>query len=404
MITDLNEYRLLRKGPDEYSAAYKKGTNVRKHGEIVKKKICFVLNNMNVGGTEKAFLNMVDFLPKEKFDVTLLLLEQSGGFLPMVPDHVHIEILPGYDRMKPEIMDAPLAVIRREVREGQFLRAAGLALTHLIFKLTGDRTLYCRWVLKGVRNEEKYDYAVAYCGPFDLITVYVLYCIKAGRKIQWIHFDVNKIYFNAVMYRRLFRRFHRICVVSEEARKHLVSVIPEIEPKTKTVRNRISKEGCRRMADLGEGFQDGYEGLRIVTLGRLSAEKGQDIIPYAARILEDRGLEFRWYLIGDGKLREKIEEIAADVGVADRLSFCGTQINPYPFLLQADIYVQTSRHEGYGIAIAEAKVFDLPVVSTDCTGACEQLEGRENSRIVGRRADEIAEAILEISRGVKTEK
>ena len=158
------------------------------------------------------------------------------------------------------------------------------------------------------------------------------------------------------------------------------------------------------MADLGEGFQDGYEGLRIVTLGRLSAEKGQDIIPYAARILEDRGLEFRWYLIGDGKLREKIEEIAADVGASDRLSFCGTQINPYPFLLQADIYVQTSRHEGYGIAIAEAKVFDLPVVSTDCTGACEQLEGRENSRIAGRRADEIAEAILEISRGVKTEK
>ena len=90
--------------------------------------------------------------------------------------------------------------------------------------------------------------------------------------------------------------------------------------------------------------------------------------------------------------------------MTDRLSFCGTQINPYPFLKQADIYVQTSVHEGYGIAIAEAKAFDLPVVSTDCTGAYEQLQGRENSRIVGRKADEIAEAILEISRGVNTGK
>ena len=376
----------------------------RKHGEIVKKKICFVLNNMNVGGTEKAFLNMVEFLPKEKFDVTLLLLEQSGGFLPMVPDHVRIETLPGYDRMKPEIMNPPLKVIRREACEGKIFRAAGLALTHLIFKMTGDRTPYCRWVLKGVRNEEEYDYAVAYCGPFDLISVYVLYCMKARRKIQWIHFDVNKIQFNFVMYRKLFRKFHRICVVSEEARKNLIAVIPEFEPKTKTVRNRISEEGCRRMADIGEGFLDGYEGLRIVTLGRLSAEKGQDIIPYVARILVDRGLEFRWYLIGDGKLRKRIEETSAEVGVADRISFCGTQINPYPFLRQADIFVQASVHEGYGIAIAEAKVFSLPIVSTHCTGVHEQLEGRENSRIVDRKDDEIAEAILEISRGVKIEK
>lgn len=369
----------------------------RWHGEIVKKRICFVLNNMNVGGTEKAFLNMVGFLPKEKFDITLLLLERSGGFLPMVPEHVRIETIPGYDRMKPEIMDAPLAVVRREMREGKLLRAAGLALTHLLFKLTGDRTPYCRQVLGGVRNEEYYDYAVAYCGPFDLITVYVLYCMKAKRKIQWIHFDVKKIYFNKEMYRRLFRKFHRICVVSGEARKNLLEVIPEIAPKTKVVRNRISMEECRRMAALGEGFQDGCEGLRIVTLGRLSAEKGQDIIPYAARILADRGLIFRWYLIGDGKLRKTIEEAAGELGVTDLLSFCGTQINPYPFLQQADIFVQTSVHEGFGIAIAEAKAFNLPVISTDCTGAHEQLEGRENSHIVGRTAEEIAEAVLEIS-------
>ena len=89
------------------------------------------------------------------------------------------------------------------------------------------------------------------------------------------------------------------------------------------------------------------------------------------------------------------------MGVTDRLSFCGTQINPYPFLLQADIFVQTSVYEGYSVTIEEAKAFDLPVVSTDCTGVHEQLEGRENSRIVRRKDDEIAEAILEISRGVK---
>ena len=129
-----------------------KGMNDRKHGENVKKKICFVLNNMNVGGTEKAFLNMVQLLPREKFDVTLLLLERSGGFLPMVPDHVRIEIIPDYDRMKPEIMDPPFKVVRREVHEGKILRAAGLALTHLIFKLTGDRTLYYRCVLMIMRS------------------------------------------------------------------------------------------------------------------------------------------------------------------------------------------------------------------------------------------------------------
>lgn len=53
------------------------------------KKVLFVLNNMNIGGTEKAFLNYVDTLPPEEYDVTLLLCEKSGGFLPYIPERVH---------------------------------------------------------------------------------------------------------------------------------------------------------------------------------------------------------------------------------------------------------------------------------------------------------------------------
>lgn len=355
----------------------------------MKKKLLFVLNDMNIGGTEKAFLNLVDEIPPEENDVTLLLLKKSGGFLDMVPEWVRVEEIPGYDEMKAEILDPPLPIVKKYLLSGKFLRGLALGLTHLFFKLTGNRVPYYRVVLRGMKKAEQYDTAIAYCGPFDFLSVYVLYCVKAARKVQWIHFDVSKFQFNTNTCKKMYRKFQQIYVVSEEARRELLKKLPEVEPICKTFLNVVSPKRCRELGAVGEGFTDGFSGKRIVTVGRLSAEKGQDIIPEVARKLRDAGVNFRWYLIGDGKLRKQIENMAAQYDLTEQIVLLGTQTNPYPFLKDADLYVQTSVHEGYCITLAEAKAFNLPIVSTDCAGAHEQLEGEENCFVVKREAQDI---------------
>ena len=59
------------------------------------KKVLFVLNNMNIGGTEKSLLNLIDTISPVKYDVTLLLLEKTGGFMEYVPSWVHVETMGG---------------------------------------------------------------------------------------------------------------------------------------------------------------------------------------------------------------------------------------------------------------------------------------------------------------------
>ena len=360
------------------------------------KKLLFLLSNMNIGGTEKSFLNLLDTLSPEQYDVTLLLLEASGGFMEFIPPWVHVEVMPEYSTMREEILESPLKIVKQYIRNKKVIRAGCIAFCHVLFKITNDRTIYYRYVLNGkARLHAEYDAVIVYAGPFDFLTVYALYDIRAKEKIQWIHFDVSKFHFNTKMCRKLYPRFNQINVVSEEARKALLEKIPEIAPKTKTVLNTVSAKQCQAMAEIGRGFDDGYiDGIRILTVGRLSKEKGQNIIPAVAAFLKAHGIAFRWYLVGDGKLKPEIEQECTRHDVRDDIVLLGTTPNPYQYMKQADLYVQTSIHEGFCITLAEAKVFGKPIISTDCAGAREQLDTVANCHIVQRDVLEIGNAII----------
>ena len=363
----------------------------------MKKKVLFMLNDMNVGGTEKAFLNLVDTMSPEEYEVTLLLLRRWGGFLDAVPDWVKVETIEGYETLMREAKTPPLPIVKEYLFQGKPLRSTGLLLTHLWYKFTGNRVPYFRYIMRRTQHSRTgYDVAVAFSGLDCLISTYILQKVEAPVKVQWVHFDVNKFRIDKKTTRKISTKYQHVFVVSEEARQSLIHMLPQIEGITRTVPNVISASLCRQQAEQGESFNDGYTGTRIVTLGRLSAEKGQDIIPEVAAELAARGVDFHWYLVGDGKLRSVIEEKATVLGVSDRVVLLGTKTNPYPYLKDADLYVQTSHYEGRCVVIDEAKVFGLPIVTTDVAGAREQLDGLENSRIVERNKEQILQAVLQL--------
>lgn len=363
----------------------------------MKKKIVFVLTAMNIGGTEKALLNLVDTMSPEKYSVTFLLLHKTGGFLSEVPEWVEIQEIKDYSKIEYETVTPPIQLVIRYLKEFRLSRAFGIAWRHLIFRLTKDRSDYYRYVLQGCSRKEEYDTAIAFEGPADFITTYVLNCISAKEKIQWIHFDVSKYLFHLRTAKRLYPQYDKICVVSDEARQALLHMVPEIAEKTKTVRNIVSEKRCKELAEIGTGFQDDFNGIRILTVGRLSEEKGQDIIPEIAKILKENKIDFRWYIIGDGELRKYIEDKNINYQLTREVQLMGAVTNPYTFFKDADLYVQTSLHEGFCITLAEAKVFDLPIVATECLGAHEQLDEYEKSRVVSRNIEKITKEIVNLA-------
>ena len=239
------------------------------------------------------------------------------------------------------------------------------------------------------REECIYDAAIAY--QDGLATWYVSQNIHALKKIAFVHTDFAMAQYHIAHERKIYVAFDQICFGSKAAQASFLSCMPQFTKRVCIVPNVINVREIREKAIKGTGFTDDFNGLRIVTLGRLSHEKGCYKIPELVEKLHADGFSFRWYLIGDGPLRDKLKQ-----SDSRELVLLGTRENPYPFLKQCDLYVQPSDYEGFCISLAEARALFCPIVTCDFSGAREQIVDGETGIITGFRAVEIYEGIKRI--------
>lgn len=339
----------------------------------MKKKILFMVINMNIGGTEKALLTMLSEIDKEKYDVTVLMLEEYGGFLNDIPEWVNIQYLNYYKDIK-DIINKPLHITALEqLKIGKINNFIKYLYLYLLSKINKERTSIFKYILNNYPDiEEEYDLAVAYAGPMEFISYFVVNKIKAKKKVQWIHFDITKIGLNYNFAKKIYSKFDKVFVVSEQAKEKVVVNIPSLKDKVEVFYNIVSQKLVRKIAE-DESFTDRFDGIRILTVGRLSKEKGQYMtIPVLEKLKSD-GYNIRWYCIGDGNYKSECERLIKEYNLEDEYILLGSKTNPYPYMKDCDIYVQPSLHEGYCITLAEAKCFENPIVATDFTGAREQL-------------------------------
>lgn len=371
----------------------------------MKKKIIFMVINMNIGGTEKALLNMISEMPKNQFDITILMLEKYGGFLNQIPSDVKVEYVEEYNEIKDVYNNPPHVAALTYLRKGKVFQAFNILSLYLISKYLNNRSYLFKHLLKEceVRKEE-YDVVVAYAGPMDLISYYVLNKIKAKKKVQWVHFDVTKIGFNHSFESKLFNKFDKVFVVSKEGRKKLINLIPSIEDKSEVFPNIVSKNLIQNQAKEGIGFQDDFDGIRILTVGRLTQEKGQDIAIGVLAKLIDAGYNVKWYCVGEGSSRPKYEKLIKEYNLEENFILLGADPNPYSYIDQCDIYVQPSRHEGYCITLAEARCLNKPIVTTDFAGAKEQIISEQTGIIVGTNEKDIYNAVEKLINNPKLRK
>lgn len=339
------------------------------------KKLLFMCINMNIGGTEKALLTMLNEIDDSKYDITLLMLEEYGGFLNEIPSFVKVKYVDEYKSIKPFVNEPPKILIKRLIKNKAYLTGLSTLLNYSISKITKNISYYYRYILKNVKKiDEEYDLAVAYAGPMDFITYFVLNKIKAKKKIQWIHFDITKIGFNRKFAERNYKKFDKIFVVSEEGKEKLIDLIPALNNKVEAFFNIISCNLIENMSKNEKSFDDLFDGVRILTVGRLSKEKGQELTINVLARLKNEGYKVRWYCIGDGPEKYNYRNRIKRLDIENDYILLGSKLNPYPFMKYCDIYVQPSKHEGYCITLGEARCFDNPIVTTNFTGANEQIK------------------------------
>ena len=360
------------------------------------KRIFFLLSAMNIGGVEKSFLSLLSIIPREQYEIHLGLICPQGGYMEYIPKDVQIHSIDCYNDKWRIINDPPLQIIRGLIQEKKWIEAFIHLLLYLHFKMTGNRYWFYKYLLRNKPTMKgHFDIAIAYAGPSQAIDYYICKKVNANTKIGWIHFDVTRFGIDRGMTRKLYPNYKKIFIVSEMAKERFDSLFPTLKDRTEVFRNIVPVEQIPQLAEQGNTFTDNYTGIRILTVGRISKEKGQDIAIQALKILLEKGIETRWYFVGDGNMRKEYELLAQKLQINNHIIFLGTQVNPYAYMRDCDIYMQPSRHEGFCITLAEALCFTNPVVATNFAGAEEQLKSRENGKVCGMSAEEIADAVPE---------
>jgi glycosyltransferase involved in cell wall biosynthesis len=131
----------------------------------------------------------------------------------------------------------------------------------------------------------------------------------------------------------------------------------------------------------------------MVSVGRLSTQKGFDLALEAANVLKSRGREFLWIIIGDGPERANLEAQIAEGGLQQDVILHGQDNNPYAYMAGADLYVQTSRFEGFATTLSEAVVLEKPMVSTTFSGVDQQIVDGKNGLLTAFDKNALADRI-----------
>lgn len=354
------------------------------------KKVAIFGERMSIGGCEKALISMLENLPREGYEYTLFLLEKEGELLNDIPKWINIKTIPFIDKDYKQI-------IIHYMKSFKFLRVI-TSIFYIILQFKSNyygQFYYRSKILPTIK--ENYDLAISYCFPGQFSDWYVANNVKSKKKVVWIHSDISKFLgINNFAYEKMYKKYDNIFCVSKECKKVFLDKFPSAIDKTDVFYNIISKQKLIELATLDNGFSDDYEGIRILTVGRLDEAKGQDFIPNILFRLKNEGYDIKWYCIGDGDLKAILEKQIEEKGLQENLILLGSKKNPYPYIRDCDVYVQTSRYEAYCISICEARCFNKPIVSTDFTGIKDQIKNNENGLIAGISEDEIYEELKKL--------
>jgi len=368
------------------------------------KKILFVINTLGRAGAEKALTELLKRLNDNKYEVYLYVIMGQGELIHDIPSHVRV-LNSRYDDSS-VLTAAGRHQMAKKVcgaffRNGSLFKKTGLLIKNMIVmaknrRFSADKLLW-RILSEGAqRFDISFDLAVAWLEGAS--AYYVAEYVKAGKKVVFIHIDYESAGYTRELDQGCYEDYDKIYTVSEEVRSHFLAFYPEYEGKTDVFHNIINKEEILRKAGEGGGFADGYEGFRILSVGRLTWQKAYDVAIEAMKILKDKECQIRWYVLGEGDQRKKLEKKIKKLDLQDDFRLLGAVDNPYPYYVQTDLYVQAGRYEGKSIAIQEAQVLGCAVIASDRSGNREQIVDGEDGMLCELSPEAVAESVEKLYR------
>lgn len=356
-----------------------------------KKKILFVIDSLIAAGAEKSLVTFLSLLDYTRFDVDLQLFGFGGEFERYLPKEVRL--LPPLEYTQFTSKSIIRQFLSLDIRKIIARWRYSLAIRQSKLLHIDKARLFWKHIAPCIpQTEREYDIAVAYAQGIP--TLYVANKVDAQLKFAWLNVKYIPQGVNYKFMREHYEKINHIIPVSDSAYSEFAEAYPQFKSKMTVIRDILDTKFIRKMANETPSLKFESDIPVLLTVARLNkAQKGYDITLNACRILKERGVGFRWYAIGRGDYRAEMEKYIKEHHLENTFILLGTTPNPYPYIKDCTLYVQTSRHEGFGLSIAEARILNRPVVTTEFDAVWAQMVQGENGLVVPQDPVAVADSI-----------
>lgn len=326
------------------------------------KKLLFTAYSLELGGIEKALVNLLNRLDYKKYDVTLILEKKEGIFLEQIPKEVKV--------LEYKISDNKIVILRK------------------IY----NRLKLLKWQ---IQLKNKYDFSCSFC-TYSIPGAH-LALAASSNNVLWMHGNYYILYKEKMVNFLdgiMAKKFKNIVFVSHENKRDVCAHYEGIEDKAMVCNNYIDGENILTKAQEKVDYvkQDGLP--LFVNVGRHDEhqKKLSRVIEASARLKEEK-YKFKILFIGDGPDTERYKEQVKDANLSNDILFLGRKSNPYPYYKMSDAVLLASDYEGFPVVFLEAMIMNKVILSTKVSD-WEDLDGQN-----GLFCNFSTEAVYEMMKG-----
>lgn len=346
----------------------------------MKYKILFFIESLSGGGAEKVLSTIVKHIDRQRFDVTVCVITVGGKYEEEVAGNVRLHPL----------------LKRQETYHGVGKIWYWLKY-HLIYDWLPRKMVYQLFL------PHDNDVEIAFVEGF---ATKILSCSSnsKAKKIAWVHCDLKSqpwpiqqgIYKDKAEEEDAYRKYQQVVCVSQQV--ELVMKNHYGLSNTMTIYNPLDSEEIMRLSKMECPFKVDAAKFNIISVGRLERVKGFDQLISIIRNIRGKGFDAHLWIVGEGSQADALYSLVKEMDMKNHVTFTGFMKNPYSLMSQMNLFVCSSRAEGFSLVIAEALLLGLPVVSVNCAGPQEliQLCG------VGNLCDSYEDLEQEILKQVET--
>ena len=332
------------------------------------KKILFCIESLCDGGAEKVLTTLLKHIDKSKFDITVLLITETGIYVDEVKKYCNVKsMLPDYNKLN------------------NFFDKIKYKLDYKFIYSADSKKVYKKYIRK------EYDVEIAFIEGFATKLI-ANSPNKCSKKYAWLHTDLinnpwtKSIYESLDEEKKCYKKFDRVLCVSSD--------VKEAFDKKYNTNNSLVQYNPIDEKEIIEKSKEfivnKQSDLQLIALGRLVPQKGYDRLLKCVKKLKEEGYRnFNIWILGDGIQKEELEEYIRINSLSKFVSLLGFKKNPYPYIAASDGFICSSRSEGFSTVATESLILGKPIYTVNCAGMKELFDDVACGIIVNNDEDSL---------------